>query len=252
MLRTRVIPTLLLQDNVLVKTVRFKQASYVGDPRNTVRIFNEKEVDEIIILDITASKKKRQINFKLIEQLASECFMPMAYGGGIHSVDDAKRLFALGVEKVSLNTAVFDNPALVTELAKEFGSQSIVGAMDVKKPWLSSNKVYRLGKTNTKRSPVEHAQYLEHLGVGEILLTAIDQEGTFQGYDLELTQQVVDAVSVPVITSGGAGDVEHLRQGVKEAGASAVGVGSMVVYQNPSRSVLIRFPERKLLDDILN
>lgn len=243
MLMHRVMPCLLLRNRALVKTVRFKDPAYVGDPINTIRIFNEKEVDELILLDITATPENKRPNLELLADMAGECFMPLAYGGGVKSLEDFGALFGLGVEKVAVNSAAHDDPGLVSRAAGAFGSQSIIGAMDVKKSLWGRYKVcHHGGRREAGPGPVEWAKRLEDLGAGEILLTSMDRDGTFQGYDLELIAQVTRAVGVPVIACGGAGRLEHLGAAVKQAGASAVALGSMAVYQGPHRAVLVNFP----------
>lgn len=253
MLMHRVMPCLLLRNRALVKTVRFKGASYVGDPINTIRIFNEKEVDELILLDITATTDNKRPNFELIADMAGECFMPLAYGGGVKNLEDFRALFGLGVEKVAVNSAAFGAPGLISQAAAAFGSQSVIGAIDVKKSLWGKYKVcHHGGRQVAEAGPVEWARRLEELGAGEILLTSVDRDGTFQGYDLELVRQVSQAVGVPVIACGGAGSLEHLGQAVKQAGASAVALGSMVVYQGPHRAVLINYPPPAKLKEVVD
>ncbi len=245
MLKTRVIPCLLLRGWGLVKTVKFNHPSYVGDPINTVRIYNEKEVDELIFLDIEATPQQKSPPFKLISELAGECFMPFTYGGGIKSIEEIQRIFSLGVEKVAINSHAAENPGFIREAAKKFGSQSIVVSMDVKKTFLGKYRVCSSGgEKNTRASPVPYARRAEKLGAGEILLTSIDRDGTFDGYDLDLTRAVTEAVSIPVIACGGAGEIDDFGRVVKEAGASAAAAGSLVVYQGRQRAVLINFPSK--------
>lgn len=245
-------PCLLLRKRALVKTVKFSDPKYVGDPVNTVRIFNEKEVDELIFLDITATPEGREPQFELVADIASECFMPFAYGGGVRTIEHVARILSNGAEKVAINTAAVETPALVTEAARRFGSQAVVGAIDAKKKLLGGYEVrVRGGKDRTGLDPVSHARQLEALGAGEILITSIDQDGTMSGYDLDLTRRVAEAVNVPVIACGGAGSVEDFRAAVKDAGASAVAAGSMVVYQGRHRAVLINFPHRQTLEKAL-
>ncbi len=252
MLRTRVIPALLLRNESLVKTVGFGNFTYVGDPANTVRIFNELEVDELLFLDITASLENRSPNLKVLSDIANECFMPLGYGGGIKSLDQAKAIFDIGFEKVVINTHAAEKPALISEIAAHFGSQAVVASIDVKRGLFGDQTVRTLGgKRNTRFDPVEWAIEVEKLGAGEILLTSIDREGTWDGFDLDLVKRVTDAVSIPVIAHGGAGAVEHIGQVVKQANASAVALGSMVVFQKKGMGVLVNFPERKLLASIL-
>ncbi len=252
MLRTRIIPALLLRNETLVKTVRFSKFTYVGDPANTVRIFNELEVDELLFLDITASRENRSPNLKLLSDIASECFMPLGYGGGIRSLDQAKAVFDIGFEKVAINTCAAENPALINQIAIHYGSQAVIASIDVKKGLFGKQTVHvQAGKINTKRDPVEWAKEVEQLGAGEILLTSIDREGTWEGFDLDLVRKVTDAVSIPVIAHGGAGNVEHIGQVLRDANASAVALGSMVVFQKKGMGVLVNFPSPAQLKEVL-
>ncbi len=245
MLIPRVIPCLLLRGTGLVKTTRFADPKYVGDMINAVRIFNDKEVDEIIILDIEAHAGRGRIQWDLVTKTASEAFMPMCYGGGVTSVDEIKRLFKAGVEKVPINTAAHDDPRLVEPAVKTFGSQAIVGAIDDKKSFLGKYVVVSHGGDRKRSVEVAAwAKALERAGAGEILINSVDRDGTQAGYDLELVRQVTSAVRVPVIASGGAGRLEHFSQAI-ESGASAVAAGSMFVFHGPHRAVLITYPDRK-------
>jgi imidazole glycerol-phosphate synthase subunit HisF len=247
--RTRIIPSLLLKNGGLVKSIRFKDHRYVGDPINAVKIFNEKEVDEIVLLDISATLEKRCPNFGFIKEIASEAFMPLAYGGGITTLDEIKILISQGVEKVVLNTTAFKNPKLIQEAVKYVGSQSIVISMDVKRNFWGHYKVYiENGRTNTPLDPVVYSKKLEDLGVGEILLTSMDRDGTFAGYDLNLIKLVSSSVSIPVISCGGAGTIEDFTK-AKDAGASAVCAGSMFVFQRPHRAVLISYPTQNQMKE---
>jgi imidazole glycerol-phosphate synthase subunit HisF len=244
MLAVRLIPCLLLKNAGLVKTVRFKDPSYVGDPVNAIRIFNEKEVDELIFLDIRATVDGKQPPFKMIGEIASECFMPVTYGGGIKSLDDIRQIFGLGIEKVSLNSYATEHPEFVTAASERFGSQSIVASIDARRARWKGYRVYSHGGAkNTGLHPVEWAQTVQRAGAGEILLNSIDQDGTMAGYDLELIRQVTNAVSIPVVAAGGAGQMEDCSAAVG-AGASAAAAGSMVVYHGRNRAVLINFPTR--------
>lgn len=252
MLKTRVMPCLLLRNRGLVKTVKFKNPAYVGDPINTIRIFNEKEVDELILLDITATIEDKEVNYQVISEVASECFMPLTYGGGIRSIESAKRIFNIGVEKIAINSSALENLGFIKELADVFGSQSVVVSIDVKKTLLGKYIVFaKGGRESTKNDPVEWAKNVENLGAGEILLTSIDRDGTFEGYDIELIKRVSSAVNIPVIACGGAGKIDDLTDAVCKGGAAAVATGSMVVYQGANRAVLINFPTRKELEAIL-
>lgn len=249
MLQTRVIPCLLLKDDGLVKTIKFKNHAYIGDPINTVRIFNEKEVDELIFLDIQASVLNREPNFKLLAEIANECFMPLAYGGGLKKLDQVKRIFNIGLEKVAINTSACVNPNFITEIANLFGNQAVIASIDVKKNFFGKNEVvYKSGSQKQKLSPVEWAKEMENKGAGEILLTSIDRDGTWSGYDLELIKSITSVVNIPVIANGGAGSIKHLVEGKKIANASALALGSMVVYQKQGMGVLINYPERKILE----
>ena len=252
MLRTRIIPCLLLRNESLVKTTRFSKFGYIGDPINTCRIFNELEVDELVFLDITASRQKRPPNFNILQEISNECFMPLSYGGGICDIVTAERIFQIGFEKIVLNTFPFGNPDIIAELARAFGSQSVIVAIDVKKNMWGKYHTYSLsGTVNQKRNPVEWAREMESRGAGEILLTSIDREGTWQGFDVELIQMVSDAVDVPVIAHGGAGDIEHIEAAVRQGHASAVALGSMVVFQARGMGVLVNFPNKTDLEKVL-
>jgi imidazole glycerol-phosphate synthase subunit HisF len=240
----RVIPCLLLRGSGLVKTIKFAEPKYVGDIVNAVRIFNDKEVDEIIILDIEAHKGRGKIKWDLVTRTAGEAFMPMCYGGGVTSVDEIKRLLKAGIEKVSINTGAHEDARLIDSAAKAFGSQSIVAGIDVKKNFLGRYTVVSHGGER-KRSidVVEWAKALERAGAGEILLSSVDRDGTQTGYDLELVRQVTSAVRIPVIACGGAGKVAHFADAIR-SGASAVAAGSLFVFHGPHRAVLITYPER--------
>ena len=251
MLQTRVIPCLLLKGDVLVKTVNFKRASYIGDPVNTARIFNELEVDEITLLDISVTNNNKSPDFKILSELANECFMPLAYGGGINNFEDAKKIFQIGIEKIIINSAAFSNPFLITELAEHFGSQSVVISIDVKKNMFGKYQVYsNSGKKRQKVDPVVWAKEVERLGAGEILLTAIHQEGTWKGFDIIILEKISNAVNIPVVANGGASSIDDIGKAVKQGSASAVSLGSMVVYQNKGMGVLVNFPDKNKLNKI--
>lgn len=244
MLRARVIPTLLLRNESLVKTVRFGRFTYVGDPANTVRIFNELEVDELLFLDITASRERRGPNVKVLAEIADECFMPLGYGGGIRDVEQAKRIFDIGFEKVVVNTAAIADPGVISEIARPFGSQAVVASIDVKRDFRGRSRV-RIPATGrlSKLEPVAWAIELVQRGAGELIVTSVDREGTWTGVDVALTRAIADAVDVPVIAHGGIGSVAHIGQAIREAGASAVAVGSLVVFQKQDMGVLVNFPD---------
>lgn len=249
MLRIRVIPCLLLRNGGLVKTVKFKDPKYVGDPINAVRIFNEKEVDELVFLDISATPAGKEPNFELLSDIASEAFMPFAYGGGITRMEQISRLFALGVEKVVLNTAASITPELISEAASLAGSSSVVVSIDVRRSWLGKYTVYtHAGQKDTGREPVEYAQAMERLGAGELLLNAVERDGTASGYDLEAIERVAKAVSIPVVAVGGAGTLAHFSEAIHK-GASAVSAGSMFVFHGRHRAVLISYPSQPELEN---
>lgn len=252
MLRTRVIPCLQLINESLVKTVQFKKYGYIGDPINTVRIFNELEVDELCFLDIRATLENRPPNLEILRQIADECFMPLSYGGGIRDVDQALEILSIGFEKIVINSAAFINPKLITDLANQSGTQSVIASIDVKRDWLGRYQVWsHNGTRHESVEPVQWAQKLEMLGAGELLVTSMDREGTWQGFDLEITHRIAKAVSIPVIAHGGAGTVAHIGEAVKKGHASAVALGSMVVYQKKNMGVLVNFPDKKILNEIL-
>lgn len=248
----RVIPCLLLHDGGLVKTRQFASPRYVGDPINAVRIYNEKEVDELVFLDITATKEGRPPGFELVAAIASECFMPFCVGGGIRQLSQIESLLRLGVEKVAINTIAAEKPDFVEAAARRFGSQSIVVSIDVKRALFGAYSVYSRGGTkNVNVKPETYARRMQELGAGEVLLTSIDRDGTAKGYDLELTGSVTAAVTIPVVACGGAGSMDDLAAVTKEAGASAAAAGSLFVYHGRHRAVLISFPARAELDAVM-
>jgi imidazole glycerol-phosphate synthase subunit HisF len=252
MLQVRYIPCLLLKDDGLVKTVNFKNPKYIGDPINTVRIFNEKEVDELIFLDIEATPKNKEPNYTLLSEIANECFMPLAYGGGIKTFQQAQRIFSIGIEKVAINTALHSNIGLATQITDVYGSQALIGVIDVKKNLFGKYQVVSASaQSKHKYSVLEWVKKLEDAGVGEILISSVDKEGTWQGLDIELIKQVTSISKVPVIAHGGAGNLEHLAQGIKAGGANAIAMGSMVVYQKKDFGVLINFPDQEKLNQII-
>ena len=243
----------MLQDDSLVKTINFKKPGYIGDPVNTARIFNELEVDELAVLDITATNKKRKPNFKILSELANECFMPLAYGGGICDFEDAKKIFQIGIEKIIINSYAFERPAFITELAEHFGNQAVVASIDVKKNLFGKYQVYsNAGNKKQKVDVVTWAQEIEKFGAGEILLTAIHQEGTWKGFDTDLIKSITDAVDIPVIANGGASSINDIGKAVKQGNASAVSLGSMVVYQNKGMGVLVNFPDKIKIEKTLS
>lgn len=251
-IKTRVIPVLLLKDNGLVKTIKFKDSTYVGDPINSVRIFNEKEVDELAFLDITASIENRGPNFKLLEDIAGEAFMPMSYGGGITNMEEIKKLFNIGFEKIILNSSIYKNPKLISEAVKIFGSQSIVASIDVKKNMFGQYKLYSFSGSKKERFDLlNYCKEIETYGIGELLVNSIDLDGTGKGYDIELIKMISVAINIPVIACGGAGCLNDFKNAVEKAGASSVAAGSMFVFMGKHRAVLINYPERDVLTSLL-
>ncbi|CAN5330044.1 AglZ/HisF2 family acetamidino modification protein [soil metagenome] len=247
MMQHRVIPCLLLRDDILVKTVGFRRPKYVGDPINAAKLFNDLEVDELIYIDINATVQAREPNYERIKEIVSECFMPVCYGGGITTIEQARSMFKLGVEKVTVTTAAVENPVLVRDMSREFGKQSVIVGIDVKRDLLRRPRVRsRSGTNKTSLDPVKHAQHMEDCGAGEILLNSIDRDGSQRGYDLDLVRSVSGAVSIPVIACGGAGSLGDLAAAAR-AGASAVAAGSLFVFVGPHRAVLINYPSQELL-----
>lgn len=253
MLQVRVIPALLLKGKGLVKTIKFKDSTYLGDPINAVKIYNEKEVDELVFLDITATKEKRKPSPAYITQIANECFMPFGYGGGITSLDEVKEIIKAGAEKVVLNSSAVTNPKLVRESADMIGSSSVVVSIDAKKKLFGKYEVFT--ESGTKASglePVLHAKNMEKFGAGELIINSIDKDGTMEGFDLELVKQVSEAVSIPVIACGGAGKLSDFSEAVKIGKASAVAAGSMFVFHGKKRAVLINYPTRNELENLFS
>jgi imidazole glycerol-phosphate synthase subunit HisF len=244
MLRPRIIPCLLVHKGGLVKTVRFGNPKYVGDPVNAVKIFNEKETDELIVLDIDASVKGIEPNFRLIQQFAVECRMPLCYGGGIKTVDQAKRIIGLGVEKISIGSAAVDNPKLITAISQEIGAQSVVVVLDAKKRLKGDGyDVWTRNATkNTGQSVTELAATAEALGAGEILVNSIDNDGLMTGYDLSLATQVRAATSLPMTVMGGAGSLDDIARLIRACGVVGAAAGSFFVFKGPLRAVLISYP----------
>jgi cyclase len=251
MLETRIIPLLLYKKGGLYKTIRFAKPNYIGDPINAVRIFNEKEVDEIIVLDIEASLTKKGPDFKFIQNIASECFMPLTYGGGVSNVVQMKRLFRIGIEKVCLNTYAYKNPSLVSKAAKLFGSQAIIISIDIKKNFFGKYSVYiKNGTVNTGLDPVFYAQKMTKLGAGEIFLNNISLDGTMKGVDFDIIYKIVQALNVPLIACGGIGNIRHIKELIAKTNLSAVAVGSLFVYIGRNKGVLINYPDRKDIENI--
>jgi len=246
MLRPRIIPCLLVHQGGLVKTQGFKEPKYVGDPINTVKIFNEKESDELIVLDIDATVLGREPDFGLIAKLAAECRMPLCYGGGVKTSDQAARIVDMGVEKVAVSAAAIANPALLSDMAAAVGQQSVVAVLDLQKKTGLFAKGYEVythnGKTLHKADPVSLAEQLQDAGVGEIVINSIDRDGFMQGYDMDLASQFRDVLKVPVTIMGGAGSLEHVGQLVSKFGVVGAAAGSLFVFKGKYRAVLINYP----------
>ena len=250
--RPRVIPVLLLRNKGLVKTIKFKDPTYIGDPINAIRIFNEKEVDEMIFLDILASKEGKQPNLDLLKDIAGECFMPLCYGGGVNNVELIREILNVGVEKVAINTQAIIQPDLISKASKAFGRSTIVVSIDVKKGLFGNYRVYiNGGLEKTKYDPVELACEMEGLGAGELLINSIDNDGEMQGYDLTLISKVARSVNIPVIAAGGAGSLLHLKDAIS-VNASAVAAGSLFVFHGKHRAVLINYPSMTELKTVYN
>ncbi len=252
MLKHRVIPCLLLQNGGLVKTYKFANPKYVGDPINAIRIFNEKEVDELMVLDIRASKDNHEPNYALIKQFAGECYMPLCYGGGITTVDQAQKLFAMGVEKISIQTAALNDLKIIEHIAKKVGNQSILASIDVKKNWLGKYRLYSAATGRIQKQSWE--QFLMSAvdaGAGEVVLNAVDMDGTLQGMDLELIKTGSSAVKVPLIAIGGLNSLANIKDAI-DAGASAIAAGAFFVFYGPHRAVLITYPKYQELETLLN
>jgi cyclase len=253
MLSTRVIPVLLLHKQGLVKTVKFKKPKYVGDPLNSIKIFNEKEVDELIFLDIDKSKNNKEPDYELITSFASECFMPICYGGGITTIEQMKKIFKIGVEKIALNSSALENESLLREAVSIFGAQSIVVAIDIKKNLLGKYKIYSHNKKKVLKNDIdEYIQLLNNIGVGEIFINNVDLDGAQTGYNIELLKMITKKTDIPVIACGGAGSLEDFKIAKQEAGVSAVAAGSLFVFKGKHKAVLITYPKYNELEKLFN
>lgn len=253
MLRPRIIPTLLLRNQGLVKGIKFKDYRYVGDPMNAVKIFNDKEVDELLFLDITATMEKRGIDLELVQKIADECYMPFSVGGGIRTIEEMRDILSAGAEKISINTSAVNEPSLISKAADVFGSQSVILSVDFKKTWLGKYKVFtHSGTVKTSLDPLEWAKKAASLGSGEIYLNSIDRDGTMEGYDLDFIKAVSRAVKIPVIAAGGAGNLEDFSKAIHQAGAAAVSAGSLFVFHGKRRAVLISYPGKKEIEKVIN
>jgi imidazole glycerol-phosphate synthase subunit HisF len=244
MLYPRIIPCLLVHNKGLVKTVKFSDPKYVGDPINAVKIFNEKEVDELIVVDIDATIQGREPDYRMIENLAAECRMPFCYGGGIKTLEQAQRIFSLGVEKIAISSAAVENPSMVTTLAERVGNQSVVVVMDVKKKAFSSKyEIYtHNGTKSTGKNPVEFAMEMEKLGAGEIVVNSIDHDGEMSGYDLSLIQKIREVIRIPMTVMGGARSLDDIGSVISQHGIIGAAAGSLFVFKGKYRAVLISYP----------
>lgn len=243
MLRPRIIVSLLLHDKGLVKTVNFKSPKYVGDPINAVRIFNEKEVDELAFFDIDATVLNKEPDYVLIEKLANQSRMPICYGGGVKTVDQAQKIFSLGIEKIALSSSVIQNPSLVTQIAERVGSQSVIVVLDIKKKLLGGYEVFtHNGKKATGINPIKFAKDLEQLGAGEIIINSIDQDGLMKGYDFNLINKIAETISIPLTVLGGAGSLSDIEKVIQKHGVIGVAAGSLFVFKGPYKAVLINYP----------
>lgn len=246
MLRPRIIPSLLIQDKGLVKTVNFKNPKYVGDPINAVKIFNEKEADELAFFDIDATAKGLDPDFTLIERLANQSRMPLCYGGGVKTVEQAQKIFSLGIEKIAISSAVLENPQLITDIAERVGSQSVVVVLDVKKKLFGGYEVYtHNGKKATGINPFKFAVEAQNLGAGEIIINSIDQDGVMKGYDMNLIDKIREVVSIPVTVLGGAGNLQDIKKVIDKHGIIGVSAGSLFVFKGIYKAVLINYPTRE-------
>ena len=242
----RIIPCLLYDGSGLVKTVKFKNPSYVGDPINAIKIFNDKEVDEIIIIDINASRQKRKPNFDKIADMASEAFMPFAYGGGVKTFDDFAQLYKIGVEKVIVNSLIQENAELIKKVIDQYGAQAIVASIDFKKPLFGVKEPFSYLGHKIKMTLIDYACYVANeIGVGELMLNSVDLDGTWEGYDYEVIDKILNRIEVPVIACGGCGSINDLKKILYQTNANAAAIGSMAVYSKKGMGVLINFPQRE-------
>lgn len=250
-MRPRIIPVILLNNRGLYKTVRFKKPTYIGDPINAIKLFNEMEVDELIVLDISISKENDLIDFEIIEQMAEESFFPLAYGGGVHTLEQGKKLYASGFEKVSINSASFKDFNLISRLAEHAGSQSVIASIDIKKSFLGKPSVYdHRNKKLIKQDLFDYVLGVESAGAGEIFINDVDNDGVMTGYNCELIHELSKSVSIPLVACGGAGAIQDMKK-VIDAGAHAAAAGSLFVYYGSQNGILINYPKQEQLDEFL-
>jgi len=249
MFRPRVIPVLLLKNQGLVKSKGFKDHNYIGDPINAVRIFNDLKADELVFLDILASKNNSLVSLDFVRDVGEEANMPFAVGGGIKTIQHIREIINAGAEKVVINSSAAENPEFIKNASEEFGSSTITVCLDVKKKMFGGLQTWTKGGSfSTGRNPIDFAKLMEQMGAGELIIQSIENDGKRIGYDIGMVKSIVDAVTIPVVALGGAGTIGHLKQGYKEAGAKGLAAGSMFVYQGSSAGVLINYPDRAEID----
>ena len=248
----RLIPVLLLQGRRMVKTTRFQKPVYLGDPVNAVKLFNDKEADELAFVDIDASLHNKPIDFKLVREIADEAFMPLAYGGNIQTVDDVKRLVQTGIEKAIINSRHYDDEKLIPGLARHFGSSTVVAGVDVKRNLLGKPQLVSRHATliHKQHNLLDYCRRLESMGAGELLVNSVDRDGMMGGYDVKLMQQIAAAVRIPVIALGGAGTLQHVQDLHQQSNVSAFGAGSIFVYKGPHKAVLINYPQEEAVKQL--
>lgn len=243
MLQNRLIPVLTIDDTSLVKTIKFKNPRYVGDPLNAVKIFNEKEVDELMFLDITASKNNKEPNFSLIKDISGECLMPLTYGGGVSNLEQARKIFSLGVEKICIQSAAINNPKFLTEIVDNFGSQSVILSIDLKRDFLNKPRIYNYIKGKKLRQKwIEFIKSFVDLGIGELLINSVDNDGMMNGPDLEIISTVRNETNIPIISLGGVSSMQDIKRLI-QSGASAVAAGSFFTFYGPHKAVLLTYPD---------
>lgn len=254
MLYPRIIPCLLVHNKGLVKSVKFSNHKYVGDPINAVKIFNEKEVDELMVVDIDATVENREPDYKMIENLAAECRMPLCYGGGIKTAEQAKRIFSLGVEKIAISSVAVENPQLIKEIAERVGNQSVIVVLDVKKKFFGGKyEIWTHNATkNTGKDPVEFAKLCESFGAGEIIINSIDQDGVMKGYDFNIIDKIRESISLPMTVLGGVGTLDDIGELIKKQGIIGAAAGSLFVFKGKYKAVLINYPNRIEKDTLIN
>lgn len=245
MFRPRIIPVLLLKNNVLVKSKKFKDFRYIGDPINAVKIFNDLKADELVFLDIEATKNKQLISLELVKNIGEEANMPFAVGGGIRTIDNIRKVIAAGAEKVIINSYAAENPDFIYEASETFGSSTIVVCIDVKKKIFGHERTWTInGRKSTVYNPIDFARLMEEKGAGELIIQSIEKDGMMQGYDINLIKSISESVSIPIVALGGAGHINHLKEAYSKGYANGLGAGSMFVYHGPKHGVLINYPEK--------